>query len=192
MRRDRHFRTKTTAASSISFENVYLDSAAVSASRLRWLSICSEVVGEGADCGGHVDAAVQKPFALNAFDERGELCCRQVQVKAWSESSGDLLCCEVCVQLHAEAPGGTGDVFVGGVIGVDGLGAHECVELDEAWGCGVVFHDPGQGVEQAVLNDESRAPLRLGLLPSGQYRLEEGILGAEVMAQQRSGAGRGC
>ena len=89
------------------------------------------------------------------------------------------------MQLHAEASGGIGDVFVGGVIGVDGLGAHECVELDEAWGCGVVFHDPGQGVEQAVLNDESRAPLRLGLLPSGQYRLEEGILGAEVMAQQR-------
>ena len=44
------------------------------------------------------------------------------------------------MQLHAEASGGIGDVFVGGVIGVDGLDAHECVELDEAWGCGVVFH----------------------------------------------------
>ena len=66
------------------------------------------------------------------------------------------------MQLHVEASGGIGDVSVGGMIGVDGLGAHECVELDEARGCGVVLHDPWQGVEQAVLNDESRALRTVG------------------------------
>ena len=47
-----------------------------------------------------------------------------------------------------------------------------------------MLHDEREGVEQAALGDQRGAPPSLRLLAAGQDGLEDGVLRAEVVAQE--------
>ena len=109
---------------------------------------------------------------------------RQIEVEVRPEAAGRPLGVQIGPQPGAEAAGEPDGVVVGGVVGVDGLGAQHGVELDEARNGGVVLHDEREGVEQAALGDQRGAPSGLRLLAAGQDGLEDGVLRAEVVAQE--------